>query len=238
MSAYSILKKSVLLFSSCFLLSTMGKAQGNLPYSDDKLLHFGFSLGINMMDFGVENNFKEIDGNIYQASVTSLQPGFSVGVISDLRLSRYFNLRFCPALHFSERSLTYSVNGIEEEQKQNIFSVPLTIPLHIKYSAERLGNFRPYLLAGGGVNLDFGRNTEKAILLKPFDAFIEFGVGCNIYFPFFKLAPELRFAFGTNNVLTPLDQREVGFLPEKDKAYTAALNRLRNRMLTLTFNFE
>ena len=71
-----------------------------------------------------------------------------------------------------------------------------------------------------------------------FDPFVEFGVGCDIYFSFFKLAPELKFALGMNNMLTTLDQRDTGLLKESDKVYTQALSKLTSRLVTLTFNFE
>jgi hypothetical protein len=227
------------IFLALFLISSnLLKAQGNLPYVDDKFIHFGFSLGMNAMHFGVEHTNRDFDGKIYHASVSHLQPGFSVGVISDIRLSRYFNLRFTPTLYFSERNLYFRANDEDEITKLDVFSIPLAIPLHIKYSAERYGNARPYLLAGGGAYIDFGRNKEKAILLEPLDYYIEFGVGCDIYFPFFKLAPEIKFAIGMNNMLTPLDKRDSGFLSEQDKILNGALSKLSSRLLTFVFNFE
>lgn len=219
-------------------LSAAVNAQGNLPYVDDKPIHFGFSLGMNTMHFGIEHTNQEFDGKIYHANVSHLQPGFSVGVISDVRISQYFNLRFTPTLHFSERNIYFRANNEDEIIKQSVFSVPLTIPLHLKYSAERYGNARPYLLAGGGAYIDFGRNKEKTILLETLDYYIEFGVGCDIYFPFFKLAPEIKFAIGMKDMLTPVSKRDAGFLSEQDKALNNALSKLTSRMLTLTFNFE
>ncbi|MDR0370290.1 MAG: PorT family protein [Prevotellaceae bacterium] len=221
-----------------FIHSNLLKAQGNLPYVDDKFIHFGFSLGTNMMHFGIEQTNRDFDGKIYHVSVSHLQPGFSVGVISDMRLSRYFNLRFTPTLYFAERNLHFRANDEDDTIISDVFSIPLAIPLHVKYSAERYGNARPYLLVGGGVYIDFGRNKEKAILLESLDYYIEFGVGCDIYFPFFKLAPEIKFAIGMNNVLTPWEKRDSGFLSEKDKMLNDALSKLTSRILTLTFNFE
>jgi hypothetical protein len=63
-------------------------------------------------------------------------------------------------------------------------------------------------------------------------------VGCDIYFDFFKLAPELKLALGMNNMLTPLADRDTGNLTDAEKQYTMALNKLTSRLITLTFNFE
>lgn len=212
------------------------KSQGNLPYADDRRFHFGFLLGTNTFDFGVKLSHEpDAQGRVYMAETSGLQPGFSAGLIGDMRLNRYFNLRITPTIHFIERTLTYRVEGEEGKHKESIFSIPMTVPLHLKYSAERLGNYRPYLLVGGGILFDFARDQEKNILLKPFDTYIEFGVGCDLYFSFFKLAPELKFAIGLNNALTSVEERKYsGFEPQ----YTNAISKLTTRMLTLTFNFE
>lgn len=233
---YRLKRHFVLIF--LIALPWVTNAQGNLPYADDRPIHFGFFLGLNTMDFGIDlSRIPQDDGNVYLAEVSSLMPGFTAGIISDLRLNRYFNLRFSPSINFSERKLTYRIEGDNSSNitKQNLLSIPLMLPLHIKYSAERIHNFRPYVLAGGGVYLEFGRDKERDILLKPFDYYVEFGTGCDIYFPFFKFAPELKFAIGFNNMLTPIPQRDPGGY---DSKYSNALSKLTTKMLTLSFNFE
>ena len=107
----------------------------------------------------------------------------------------------------NQRTLNYI-----DETEANLLSVPLYLPLYLKYSSERKANFRPYVIGGGGFWIDWGRNKEKTVLLKPFDMLVEAGFGCDIYFPFFKLAPELKFSFGFNNMLTPLNERDAGAL--------------------------
>lgn len=215
------------------LYATTSKAQ-NGYHGDDKWLHFGFSLGLNTMDFGITPSLLPIDGKVYNADVSTLKPGFSVGIVSDLLLSRHLNFRFTPTLHFGERELSYN----PEITPTIVSSVPISIPFYLKYSSERYGNLRPYLIGGGGVYFDLGRDNENPLLLKTIDPFIEFGVGCDIYFGFFKLAPELKFALGMNNMLTPLDQRNSGLLQDNEKVYTQALSKLTSRFITLTFNFE
>ena len=224
-----------LLFFCCLLRIN---AQGNLPYVDDKLIRFGFAVGMNTMDFRVTESLMRIDGKVYNARVSHLTPGFSVGVTTDLRLHDYWNLRFVPMLHFGERKITYRAIDEQETLTIPVASIPITIPIYLKYSALRSGNFRPYLIGGGGVLIDLGRDHEKPVLLKPFDFFVEFGMGFDIYFSFFKLSPEFKFALGFNDMFTPLNERNAGFISESDKKYSDALSKLTSRMLTLTFNFE
>src|ERR1035437_6345901 len=214
-------------FRKCilFVLLILGlvgrtRAEGNLPYVDEKLIHFGFSLGINAMDFSVTPP--------EAARVSSLSPGFSVGIISDLRLNRYLNLRFTPTLHFGQRKLNYfpKVKG----DSVLITSIPISLPVYLKYSAERKGNFRPYLIAGGGMSIDLATNKENPVLLKPVNLFAEFGVGCDIYFLFFKLAPELKYSIGFNDIFVPLNQRDSGQVPTSKQRFSQALNKLTSRM--------
>lgn len=226
-----MLKKITLLVLLVLGLSSTARSQGNLPYVDDKLIHFGFSLGINTMNFSVTPTSDSVS-----ARVSTLKPGFSVGIISDLRLNRYLNLRFTPTLHFGERQLNYFPKTGNDSL--TITSIPISLPIYLKYSAERKGNYRPYLIWGGGVSLDLATNKENPVLLRPIDFYTEFGVGCDIYFSFFKLAPELKYSIGFNNIFTPLNERDTGQIMSNKQRFSLALSKLTSRILTLTFNFE
>lgn len=212
-------------------LTSVAHSEGNLPYVDNKLIHFGFSLGTNFMSFGVRPSSDSVN-----ARVSTLNPGFSVGMITDLRLNKYLNLRFTPTLHFGERQINYYPKI--KNDSVTISSIPITLPIYLKYSAERKGNYRPYLIWGGGISIDLATNKESPVLLKPMDVYTEFGVGCDLYFSFFKLAPELKYSIGFNNVFVPLDKRESGQLSTSQQRFSLALSKLTSRMLTLTFNFE
>ena len=226
------------------------KAQNN-PYVDDKLVHFGFSLGVAFLSYGVEEADSllqlERHGTVYHARTSNVGVGFSVGFISDLRLSRHLNLRFCPGMHFGERTITYMNYEISEikgtnctHNKPSVLCLPIDIPLYLKWSAEREVNYRPYVTVGGGVSFDLGRSKDKVILQKTTDYFVEVGIGCDLYFPWFKLAPEVRYRIGFNNVLTPTAdcEKEEWKLPAGDFFYTDALSRLTNQQISLVFNFE
>ena len=102
----------LLKYGLCLLLLIGGRvavAQNN-PYVDEKPLHFGFSLGMDFLSYGVEEAdslLQEIrHGSVYHARSSNMGVGFSVGFIADLRLTRYLDLRFCPGMHFGERTIT------------------------------------------------------------------------------------------------------------------------------------
>jgi hypothetical protein len=64
---------------------------------------------------------------------------------------------------------------------------------------------------------------------------VEVGLGCDIYLPFFKLIPELKFGFGLLNVLKKnrTDLRDLSLTK-----YGEALDKAKSRSISLTFYFE
>jgi len=205
---------------------------------DYKTLHFGFTLGTNVMDFGFTQSHMEIDGKVYNADVSMLMPGFMVGVIGDVRLSNNFNFRLVPALHLADRTISYSNNVDDEIIQTSVKSTILSIPAYIKFSAPRINNYRPYLLVGGGVMFDLGGDRQMPVLLDMTDYFIDFGVGCTFYFNYFRFSPELKFALGFNDMLVPTSERSGDVLMPSNRKYSDAISRLTSRMLTICFNFE
>ena len=94
----------------------------NLPRYDFKKIHFGFTLGINSLDFKIKNNSKIIYKDSLYVLQSNNQKGFNLGIVSNLRLGKYSDLRFVPALVFGERHLLYSfsdsINNIDIEKKK------------------------------------------------------------------------------------------------------------------------
>lgn len=249
---HSTSKHIFLTFSVAFLMAliTPLKAQHN-PYVDDKLIHFGFSLGVDFLSYSVEgaDSLMQMDKYqaVYHARTTAPGVGFSVGFIADLRLARHLNLRFCPGMHFGERTLTYKsyqdtdISGTNcTNNRPSVLCLPIDIPLYLKWSAEREVNYRPYVTLGGGVSFDLGRSKDKVLLQQTMDYFLDIGIGCDLYFRWFKLAPEIRYRIGFNNVLTPIAdaEKEDWKLPAGDFFYTDALSKLTNQQISLIFNFE
>ncbi len=236
-----------ILFFLLLCFSAKAQKQGVMvnPYYDDKLLHFGFSLGVNFMDFSTPEATDTV--GIRQSS---LLPGFSVGFLTDLRLTRHLSLRLHPALHFSERILSYKAKdgytlpkgSGKYGDKLTITSIPITIPLYLKWSAEREVNYRPFVMGGGGVSFDVMPVSaqQSPVVPKMFNYFVEVGFGCDLYFSWFKLCPQLSYSIGFNNQLLDPDSnnRSLSGLSVLDKFYSQMLGGLYTHQITLTFNFE
>lgn len=215
----------------------------NLPNVEYKRFHFGFSLGLDVLDFGIRNSMKMApDGKTYQAEVSSLMPGFNVGLIADVRLCNYLNLRLVPTFYIADRTLTFMNDRTDDLYKTTIRSTMITIPLLFKYSSVRINNYGFYVLFGGGVLFDFSHEQTNPILLDYFDYFVEFGVGCTFYTPYFRFSPELKFALGFNNIHLNWDKRieqaNGGYLDPEWEPYNNALDKLTSRIFTLALNFE
>jgi hypothetical protein len=173
------------------------------------------------------------------AQVSSFTPGFTVGIIGDLRLNNFFNLRFTPSLNFTQRTILYrDLTTATQWPDQTIQSTFITLPLYIKYRSVWYNRTRPYLIAGAGIDCDLQRGKDVNVYLKTYSPFIAFGMGCDIYFDFFRLSPEFKFCLGMSNVLTPLYDRNASDLTSEQRRYTDVISRLTSKAFVLTFNFE
>ncbi len=208
----------------------------NQPYADMKLFHLGFHVGLHTQDLILTNTGAVTsDGQVWFSEIPNYSPGFSVGVIGDMFMNPYLNLRFIPTLHFGDKEFVFREQESGEEFTTSVRSSYLTFPLEVKYSAFRLNNYRPYLTGGVYGAWDLGRKKGEEILLKGFDYGLTFGIGCDIYLPFFKLCPEIKFSFGLKDLLET--KRDDLNQPEQ-LIYTNALSKATSRMIVLTFNFE
>ncbi len=244
-----IIKKLFYIILTLCAISAQAQESQNRPYVDDKLFHFGFQLGVNFSSFGVTDSELEIEDpitgikEIYHSRVSSVLPGFHVGFITDLRLCKYLNLRFCPGMQFTSRTLSYkteSGNPVKGSMGKgasvDVLAMPVYLPLYLKFSAMREGNYRPYVIAGGGASFNVSRDREKPVLLNLMDYFAEVGFGVDLYFRWFKFCPEITYRIGFANQLYPADQRME--LAPQDAFYSNAISRLTNHSICLTFNFE
>ncbi|HQB28271.1 MAG TPA: porin family protein [Paludibacter sp.] len=232
-------KKNLCTLVLLFTLKVLS-AQGNLTDLDYKIFRLGFSLGTNYMHLDIEHTEFEQDGKIYYARVSDVLPGFTVGLITDLRLHRHFNFRVTPSLLLGERHLyfkayDFNTDSFEDDQKVNLFSLPIDIPVNLRYSAERYGNFKPFIQVGVGTYFDLGRDEQTDVTLKLIDYYYSVGFGCDLYFRYFKLSPEMKFNFGRLNMLSPKHITDDTVTTLK---YTNAISKILSRVIVFSLNIE
>ena len=219
----------------------------NNPYIDDKLVHFGFFLGLDMLSYHIQENDSETqktllgtDSIVYHPRTMAVGPGFQVGFITDLRLHQYLNLRFTPALRFGERTINYTNSANSNTNETSILTIPISIPIHLKWSAPRVKNYRPYILAGGGVEFECFRNKKNTVVLHtPFDAFVSAGFGCDLYFRMFKLSPEIKYQIGFLDAHVPIAESDGSWDVGAHKYfYSNSIKRMTHQKLSIVFNIE
>jgi hypothetical protein len=225
------------------------------PNHDEAWLHFGFSLGVNTMDFNIKSSQMAVDSGIY-TEVSLLRPGFHVHALSNLRLTDNFDLRFTPGIAFGGiREINYTLS----DQNSNIIdpvdnpvkveSNFLEFPLLLKYKSKRLNNFRPFLIGGVNTRLDLAatkktwgrsRKENNLVLVKPFDFYYEIGTGMDFYLENFKFAIEFKYSVGVTNVLrTSINKHGEIIVPDaEDAIFTDAIDHLFSRMFMITLHFE
>ncbi len=226
-----------------FLLASFSLAHAqrprvqNDPNYDKETLHFGFTVGLNFMDFGIDMDNDAYAKDLLYADITQMFPGFHVSMVSNLRLAEYLDLRALPGICFGQRNLTYYDKEGAEERIMKVPSTFIEIPLLLKYKAARLNNFRPYLIGGFNIrydlasNKEFDEEDEIYVRINPFDVYYELGFGIDNYLQYFKYSTELKISVGLRDILnhTPHDPHSQ---------YANAISRMNSFLVMLSFHFE
>jgi hypothetical protein len=210
----------------------------NLPKYDERHYHFGFLLGANKMDFAIRNtdNFNQYDSLMKITPAPQL--GFNIGIVSDLKLGKHFDLRFIPELAFGERRLNYTLmqhDTMLVTQEKRIESTFIDFPLLLKYKSARfMANSRAYVVAGIKYSVDLAsqagkkdQNNNDLVKLKKNDLAYEFGVGFDFYLEYFKFAIEVKMGYGVKDLLV-----------RDNTVYTNSIDRLHSKITTISFLFE
>ncbi len=209
----------------------------NRPYADLRRWHLGFSIGAFAEDLRLTHNGLITDlGEQWRADQPGYQPGFTVTGLVALRLNNYFSVRFSPGMMFGSRDIRFREVTSGAEQRQNIKSTYVILPLDLKYAAMRVRNARPYVTAGIMPAFDVAKKRSDFLKLKSSEMFLSIGFGCDFYLPYFKLIPEIKFCLGLTDVLTH-DRPDLADDPDKLK-FTNSLAKATSKMIVLTFYFE
>lgn len=224
------------LFSFCDATQAQTRKVMNRPYIDQRKFHYGFLAGMHLQDIElVQNGYKDAGGNEWYAETPNYEPGFSVGILGEFYLTKNLALRIIPSMHFGTKNLTFRNNLNADIQYQTIKSTYVTVPVDIKYAAERFNNYRPYIMAGVAPALDLTIKKHKQYLLSNADCYLELGLGCDFYSPFFKFIPEVKFMYGLSNVI---NKNRSDITDKTQLIFTQSVNSARSKMIVFTFYFE
>lgn len=227
----------ILIVSITYInLSAQKAIPMNLPKLDNQVAHFGYSIGLNTMDFTIRPSdlFLPSFDTIYAVEIQKFV-GFNINMISNLRLTEYLDVRFLPGLMFGQRNIKYKYvkNGEYRLHSMMIESTFLDFPLYIKYRAARINNWRPFII--GGINNRFDLAAQKKInpedrpkiRLRPYDAYYELGIGADFFLEYFMFGIEFKSSWGLFNVVN-----------YDDTQYSDYFRKLNSHMYVLSFHFE
>ncbi len=226
--------------------------------SDNRTLSYGFFLAAHNSTLRVKytDEFMNQAANSTNpfSRVRSVQPqfspGFSLGFIGILRLHDQVQLLFTPKVGFYEykTEVTYFHDTLDDGLIQTtpgnegsmsggvqVYSSEATmveLPLLFKYRSVRFNNTRMYFIGGGSYQFRTKSQDEANvddIVMTGRDVSIEAGMGFEIYFKYFKFAPEIRFSHGMMNTY-----QAENTLPE----LRDAISSLKRKSVTLYLNFQ
>lgn len=212
----------------------------NLPDHDDQLYHFGINVGMNKSHFSFTHNpsFLSQDSVMVVESINST--GINLAWLVNLSLSNHFDLRTYPLnLTFTEKAFEYALQypdipgGESPLTVKKVQSISLSLPVQVKFTSDRIENFKVYTIAGVKFDYDLAanagkKNADQLIKLKKFDYGIEGGIGFHIYFPFFVLSPELKVSWGLAN----LHSRNSNL------KYSSVIDKINSRMISFSLTVE
>ncbi|MDR1681417.1 MAG: PorT family protein [Prevotellaceae bacterium] len=235
----------LLLFAGVPALPTLAQIQHSTPlyllhYDYVRQWRFGFSMGLNVFDYTTINSNLPVQipgeaSGALRADITDVVPGFTINGIVNYRLSYYLSLRAMPGICFGVRNLNFYRPDGSVLHSMNIESNYAEVPILLKYSAKRVNNYRPYMIAGANARFNMNWKTreqkETYISSAIFEPFYEAGFGLDIYFYYFKLSLEFKYSGGFLNALgsSAVDGYE---------GYRDAIDRLNSQIFIFAIHVE
>jgi hypothetical protein len=225
-----------LLFIPLVLSAQKSRPKNDSNY-DEKILHFGFSMGASTLDFDIKNSEAGFAADSLIPEIVSLKPGINIQIVMDYRPTTYLDVRFLPGVSFGQRNVNFYKNNTLVNDQQTLESSYLEFPLLLKAKGMRLNNSRPYII--GGFNFrydlaakkDFDSDRPVYLRLRRADLYYEAGAGIDFYLPYFKLTIEAKMSNGLRDIL--VHESAPGY-PQ----YANAIESMRSQIWVLSFHFE
>ena len=244
---YLLRRKIINIGIAVFFCPLIGFAQlrqeVNQEDHDDKRVRFGITLGSNRSHFAFTHNPSFLNQSPLD-SITVIESVNSTGVslawLVNIRLGNHFDLRTYPVnLTFTERNFLYNLSypdipaGEDFVTEKKTQSISLSIPVQLKFSSDRINNFKVYMIGGGKVEYDLASNAgarkaEEQIKLKKFDYGVEVGLGFHFYFPMFVLTPEVKMGWGIGNL----------HARDKNLKFSSTIDKINSRSVFFSLTVE
>ena len=240
---------------------------------DQRRFLYGFSLGIDVVDVNLKTRTNYVEPKDISPSNELLEiyskssPAFNVGIVVNMRMGKYFDLRFIPAFSIAHDITLYyrfkdelidpnprKTGTMTDLIMRKIECHYINLPLLIKFKSSRMHNVRFYALAGGQVSINMmsarnnkipnvdpiGVKAEIIPIIKPYNVQVKGGLGFDFYTTYFKFTTEFHVAFGVINML----ESEKG-IKDKDNInnyltspIVTGLKSLKSKTFSISFIIE
>lgn len=236
----------IFLFCCNFAFAQYSPAWGG--GADEKDLSFGFTFSYVSSYFKIlkqpnwqspfldpENNNQPVTSRL-NSIYSNNSPGFAIGFITRYRLTEHLEVRTTPGLIFADRAISYAYADTANNVTKSVQTTTVDFPLQLKLKSDRVGDFRMYVMGGIKYSYSIGAkknsDAQQALIDRTVKnagsyASYETGIGCDIYFEYFKLSPEIKLSNSIGNILVPENQ-----------PFSAPINKLSLHTIMFSLYFE
>ncbi len=207
----------------------------NIENFDKRKLSWGYFLGFNSYDY--KFIYKEQNQDDNTDVQVSGEGGFNVGLIGNVRINKYIDLRIEPGLSFTKRNLTFPGFDEPKDYLREVKSTYIHIPLLVKVSTKRLNNIKPFLVGGFSTSFnlssseDHPEDNAQGQFRSVSNTFnYELGFGIDIYLFFFKFTPSIRGVFALSDELIQDD--------DPNSPWTSNIEKMSSRGVFVNFTFQ
>ena len=204
---------------------------------DKARLSYGYYLGFNVYDYNFDYHTDVKDIQVLKST------GFNVGLVGNVRINDYIDIRLEPGLVISRRELNYSqtyFTGIAFEDKDLIREIQSTfihVPLLVKFSSKRINNVKPFVVAGISTALNLSSqqdnpddNSKDVFRVTKNNLYYELGIGIDLYLTWFKFTPSIRGVFSMQDELI----KDI----DPNSRWTRNIAQMQTRGLFINFTFQ
>jgi len=210
----------------------------NRENHDKQKYRWGYYLGLNSLDydFNYTADRSLLDPQL-QDIETRKQTSFNVGLIGNLRLNDYFDLRLEPGVIFNTRELYFPNIPNANDRLRELNTTAVHIPLLLKVSTKRLNNFKPFIVGGVSTSINLSSNENNPddnsagqFRTKTNFYSYELGFGIDFFLPYFKFTPSVRGIFSFTDELVPDN--------DPNSPFTSFIEDMETRGIFINFTFQ
>jgi len=204
---------------------------------DKARLSYGYYLGFNVYDYNFDYHTDIKDIQVLKST------GFNVGLVGNVRINDYIDIRLEPGLVISRRELNYSqtyFTAIAFEDKDLIREIQSTfihVPLLVKFSSKRINNVKPFVVVGISTALNLSSqqdnpddNSKEVFRVTKNNLYYELGIGVDLYLTWFKFTPSIRGVFSMQDELI----KDI----DPNSRWTRNIAQMQTRGVFINFTFQ